>query len=1657
MAELNSRASAIKAIKRIHDRVSGFQQGAFDEFHLQQELKSLSAHYARFVTNHELLVGNAANAELEAHEKLWEEVEGIYNNACTHLNRAIMGAKPSQSAVMSVRECEVKLEPLAIPTFDGTMQNWLAFKDVFELLVHNTDYPEAYKLGKLRQAVSASAVPLVGSVYSGGYADLWKALKERFDNRRQLAETHVSRSLNIKPTTEDTPTALLFIVDTVHESLRALHVMGLPVAEWDAVVVPIIVSKLPITTQREWNMSCSPTEIPSLDELLTFLGQRAHSLSTTVVTWSNGVEFTSKSHHRAGGPSRAVRSHVVSAEEGKCTYCQGAHRIMKCARFLVMKYEDRITAAKATKLCFNCLKQGHSARQCPSGNCRHCGRKHNSLLCRESLSKNPSESKCEVSVEGIGAYSYARTRGRVTLTLKSRYSSFSLEIVALVTQLITKVIPTVHIDMTRWQHLNGLELADTQFGIPSNIDILIGADVWGKAVEGDIRLGGLNEPHAQRTRFGWVVFGPVPAAQPATPPTLSFSTQQGEEDARLEELVRSFWKLEEVPSQDCNGEDECEKIFLTTHSRTREGRYMVHIPFHPDAPALGNSYAHALRQFHLLERRLAANCELKKKYIAFMREYADLGHMEPVSHIGDGGVNYYIPHHAVLEKFRVVFNASARTTSGLSLNDVQLVGAMIQEPLVNIIFRFWGFRVALTADIEKMFHQILITPEHRDFQRIIWRESPDTDLAVYRLTTVTYGMACSPYNAVRALNQCSYDNYNVVADGHQSIVACDAILSSFYVDDFLISCDTEDKAFELAVNVSAILSAGQFRLRKWSSNSGEVVKRLISNNSSIVELASEPSTATVLGLSWDPTTDEIFFKANLNQNIGCLTKRRVLSEVAKLFDPTGMLAPIVIAGKIFIQKLWSAGLEWDAPLPDALQNTWVLFYRELDVINRIRVPRWLGLAEGKTTMLLGFCDASSLSYAAVLYTRTTDGEGRSTVSLLTARTKVAPLKGATIPRLELCAAHLLASTLDSVRTALRLTDASYHLWSDSRIVLCWLRKPPTTLKPYISNRVRHIQELTSPDRWHYVRSAQNPADCASRGIRASELVEHQLWWQGPKWLMDKQLPIYFGIELKDDELDIVRGEQRVSSFVATTAHASILTTRRLDGQIIPLSERFSSLQKLLRTVAIVLRWLPVRRHLRRLIVNPTEMDDALNVLIRNEQYTFATDMSLIRKGSEISSSSKLRSLNPYIDCNDILRVRGRIGHADLPEDRRFPIILPKHGSLVHLLIRHAHETTLHGGAQITLQTLRARYWILNGRQAVRSFVQTCVICRRHRGVTLSQQMASLPRHRITAARPFISSGVDYCGPFTVRIGTKRSRTTIKTYLAVFVCMATKAVHIEVVDDLSSHAFLAAFTRFTSRRAPCRDLYSDNGTTFTGANRLLKEDLAAWQNDNNQQSLANLGTHWHFIAPSAPHQGGLWEAAVKSAKYHLVRLVGAQSLWYSQLQTLATRIEACLNSRPLTPIYDDPNDKLALTPADFMVGAPLVAVPEADIRTIPSNRIKHWLWLRQIHQQFWQRWSEEYLSTLQTRNKWQTKSRDVKIGDIVIVRHENLPPTYWRLGRVTAVHPGSNGLIRNVTLQTANGMMTRAVQKLCRLLDAEHFEASASTGQDVQNSSSLAPP
>ncbi|XP_037931242.1 uncharacterized protein LOC119666046 [Teleopsis dalmanni] len=329
---------------------------------------------------------------------------------------------------------------------------------------------------------------------------------------------------------------------------------------------------------------------------------------------------------------------------------------------------------------------------------------------------------------------------------------------------------------------------------------------------------------------------------------------------------------------------------------------------------------------------------------------------------------------------------------------------------------------------------------------------------------------------------------------------------------------------------------------------------------------------------------------------------------------------------------------------------------------------------------------------------------------------------------------------------------------------------------------------------------------------------------------------------------------------------------------------------------------------------------------------------------------------------------------------------------------------------------------------------------------LKQRMATLPKARVTPFPPFARSGLDYCGPFNIRIGSKAVRTVRKAYVAIFECMVTKALHIELTEDLTSEAFINTYTRFVNRRGPCNHLYSDNATTFIGADRLMTADLQACHNKYSQQQLANRGTKWHFLPPDAPHQGGLWEAAVKSAKKHLLRIVGTHSTYYDQLHTLLVHIEACLNSRPLIPLHDTCDDKMALSPADFLIGRSLLAVPDELIGKVPSNKLSYWRQLRQMQQHFWRQWHDEYLSTLQPRSKWHQNGDNINIGDVVVIRHENLPATHWRLGRVIKLHPGEDGLVRVVTIKHSAGECMRPIQNICRLV--EHLERIRPAGEDV---------
>ncbi len=440
----------------------------------------------------------------------------------------------------------------------------------------------------------------------------------------------------------------------------------------------------------------------------------------------------------------------------------------------------------------------------------------------------------------------------------------------------------------------------------------------------------------------------------------------------------------------------------------------------------------------------------------------------------------------------------------------------------------------------------------------------------------------------------------------------------------------------------------------------------------------------------------------------------------------------------------------------------------------------------------------------------------------------------------------------------------------------------------------------------------------------------------------------------------------------------------------------------------------------------------MRLLRWSQLVSFPDDIVHLEKFDEVAKRSKLAKFAPFLDKNKLLCVGGRIQNAQLPESVRHPIILPHDHPITPLIIDDVHFSTLHGGFTLTFSTLRQEYWILRGREKVRRTTRDCITCRKSTAKTTNQLMGNLPKGRVIPTRPFYHVGVDFAGPFSVKSKKGRHVPVDKAYMAIFVCFATKAVHLEAVTSLATDTFIACYERFVSRRGVSAHIYSDCGTNFVGAHKVLK-DFFKNEEHRLQRQFVNKGTQWHFNPPSSPHQGGLWEAGVKSVKKHFYRVVGTQILNFEQFTTLLCKTEACLNSRPLCALSSEPGDLDALTPGHFLIGSPLNNIPEPDITHIKQNRLGYWEQVRQMTQHFWRRWSQEYLTSLQQRFKWTQKRDNVKVGDLVVVADDQLPVTKWKMGRILETYPGKDDLVRSALVKTAYAEYKRPITKLSPLI------------------------
>lgn len=1215
---------------------------------------------------------------------------------------------------------------------------------------------------------------------------------------------------------------------------------------------------------------------------------------------------------------------------------------------------------------------------------------------------------------------------------------------------ITCKLPQMNLNISKFKLPENIFLADPQFYISSKIDILLGADIYyDLIVPGIIKLGE-NMPSIFNTHLGHIVGGKTSNDKISSYITVSEPTEIENcvsllscKIASIDEIIKKFWILEEVENKTILSADDekSEQIFKESTIRLGNGQFQVDLPFKNSEEhlKLGDSFTQAKKRFISLENKLTKNVELKQQYKEFINEYIQLNHAKTVpltlqNEIGEN--KYFMPHHAVIRedsettRLRVVFDASMKTTTGISLNNILLKGYTVQPELFDILNRFRLYQFVAIVDIQKMYRQIQVNPKHTFLQNILWRENPGEELKCLELLTVTYGTNFAPFVATRCLNELAYkekQNYPLAAD---------VLLNQTYVDDALIGANSICELTMTCTQLTNLLNSAGFHLHKWHSNSKQFVNTFFGKDSNeTYDFQSENKSNKVLGLQWNSIKDVFTVSLPEIHEKKCFTKREVLSKIASMFDPLGVLGPVIVVGKIIMQEIWILKLDWDDYLPEELNTRWNNYFKKLSALTNVKIPRHLCLNYSVEKFEIhSFSDASLRSYGACLYLRILYSNKMVSCRLICSKSRVSPLKTISLARLELCGAELAGKLLNKCLNIFenKVKFSSINLWTDSEIVLYWLSSHASRWSIFVANRVSTIQTLTSDYIWRHVKSENNPADILSRGISPDKIKECDMWWQGPKFLQNYDLDLNtlnFHPRAHTGNLD---EERKNSKTVSLHAHIDTFWT--------PLVMRFSCFSRFQRTIAYCLRFLNDQLKLTpEKTTGPLtvqELKSALTIIIKKIQLlNFALHIEALKSQKPITDKHILR-LNPFLDNEGVLRVGGRLANANIPYEQRFPIILPSKNHVTDLLLRKEHLRLGHAGPQTVLSNIRLRYWPLNGLKEIKKIINKCTVCYRFKAQPANQIMSNLPKDRVTASRPFYATGVDFGGPLLIKSSPIKNAKLLKCYFAVFVCMATKAVHIELVSELTTDAFIATLKRFIARRGNPKVIYSDNATNFLGSKNEIKKVYDFFKIPKNltevQEFLSEKEIQWKYIPPLSPHWGGIWEAAIKSTKYHLHRVVADAHLTFEKLYTCLTQIESILNSRPLCAMSTDPSDMNILTPGHFLIGSSLTAFPEKDVSNIQTNRLSKWQQISKIRQHFWKRWSVDYLNQLQNRPKWLRSSENLKINDLVLLKEDNVPPLKWPRARIVEVVPGSDGKVRMVKLKTQKGEFVRNISKVCPL-------------------------
>ena len=1360
-----------------------------------------------------------------------------------------------------------------------------------------------------------------------------------------------------------------------------------------------------------------------------------------------------------------------------CVYCGDLnHKAVQCEKITDSSERKRILARKG--LCFNCATKQHRAAECTSKSaCGNCHQRHHTSICdRKNENKNDKHSSGEkklmttgtsgegifpvvvIKVNGItcralidsgAGSSYASAnlistlkikpseimRQQIDMLMTSRTTNIELYDVKISSsdgsnemsarlnkiekgELLFVNNPQYGELIKRYSHLNSVRMIDTDTKSQLPIHVILGSGDYARIKTPTKPLIGQDaEPVAELTKFGWTILSP--GVEFDRKKMMLTQTSQADFDklCRLDVLgLADRAENDQLPVYE---------EFQEQLERSPEGWYETGLPWKANHPPLPTNETGSRRRLESLLKRLRSS-DRYSDYNDIITQQLKDGVIEQAPK-GTSDKEFYIPHKAVVKntaestKLRVVYDASAKESrTSPSLNDCLNPGPCLQNLLWSILIRSRFLPILLTGDLEKAFLQVRIKEAERDALRFHWKAPGSNDTVIYRFTRALFGLTCSPFllNGVLSVHLKSWESKR------PELVK--EIRKNLYVDDLMTGGATVTEVKEKKIQASKIFEDATFKLHKWHSNVKELESP--SNNDEEItfakqELGDKKQQTKLLGLPWDKSKDSL--SVTLEQEEHSTTKRTVLSQLAKIYDPLGLVSPMtpheeelkrersLHENRMKMQtelsatsnnssdaKEPSSSLTKTAKLPKLVISRfggsftdWPKFWGHFtEAIDKSSIA-----AITKFTYLLELLEPN-VKRSVESLPFTPEGYTRAKTILQTKYGKETEIEKCFVREI-LDLPNISGSDCHKIKEIDQRVVSSVHCWSDSTVALYWINGKGD-YRQFVANRVAKIQSHTRVE-WHHVPTKQNPADVGSRG---GSVLENNLWSDGPEWLKDPT---------KWPPKQVLEATREVEEEKRTTKNLQALTT--IEQPVI--SDVFEELlgkfplRKVLRICAWINRFVKSCRvssdNRKTGPLTSGEVEDSEIWWIKRTQKE-------AKKDPEFEDIQL--QLNIQSNESGVLECRGRI-------EGDYPMYLPRESIFTKKVIERAHLATLHGGVAMTMAKVRERFWVPKLRRLVKQVRKACYGCVRIRARAFEKPPpGKLPATRTQGSTPFQVIGVDFAGP--IRYQTK-GKAEKKAYLVLYGCSLTRAVHLEILRSMEVVEFIPSLKRLIARRGRPKIVYSDNAKTFKAADKWLK---TAQKDEKLHQFLADNGLEWRFNLSRAPWWGGQFERLIGLFKRAFYKTIGNGILSFEELAEVVLDVEVALNNRPLTYLEDDVQLPV-LTPWSMLNINPSV-IPEVDAHHLDDRDLrKRAKFLRKCKEAMWNRWSQEYIRSLRERHNQRSGKQIAypKIGEVVVIRDEDKKRNEWKLGVVSGVIEGKDNVIRGVRVRTSKGNLERAVQ------------------------------